>query len=104
RRATRATPTPPSFPYPTLFRSLLEMWGRKPGLREVLREVRNAAAQQRRGRDAARPHRGPRPGFPKGRAVATRDAVRHLPGADERSEEHTSELQSRENLVCRLLL
>src|SRR5271165_5599661 len=26
------------------------------------------------------------------------------PGAPERSEEHTSELQSRENLVCRLLL
>src|SRR5207302_9948344 len=29
-------------------------------------------------------------------------AVRHVGGA--RSEEHTSELQSRENLVCRLLL
>src|SRR5690606_41665999 len=31
---------------------------------------------------------------------------RHVAGraADERSEEHTSELQSRENLVCRLLL
>src|SRR5690606_42029256 len=28
----------------------------------------------------------------------------NLPGAAERSEEHTSELQSRENLVCRLLL
>src|SRR5690606_40163763 len=27
-----------------------------------------------------------------------------IDGADERSEEHTSELQSRENLVCRLLL
>src|SRR5690606_41742539 len=26
------------------------------------------------------------------------------PGEDDRSEEHTSELQSRENLVCRLLL
>src|SRR5690606_41410811 len=26
------------------------------------------------------------------------------PAADQRSEEHTSELQSRENLVCRLLL
>src|SRR5690606_42068682 len=28
----------------------------------------------------------------------------HLPLIGERSEEHTSELQSRENLVCRLLL
>src|SRR5690606_40290734 len=33
------------------------------------------------------------------------DVVRMLAmGADTRSEEHTSELQSRENLVCRLLL
>src|SRR6266508_2029618 len=34
------------------------------------------------------------------------DAVlmdRHLPGVDGRSEEHTSELQSRGHLVCRLL-
>src|SRR5690606_41209467 len=34
---------------------------------------------------------------------ADRKPVEHH-GADERSEEHTSELQSRENLVCRLLL
>src|SRR5207302_10891914 len=43
-------------------------------------------------------------GFPevKPRAV---DRVLHAGGArGERSEEHTSELQSRENLVCRLLL
>src|SRR5690606_41941775 len=31
-------------------------------------------------------------------------AVEALLGAEQRSEEHTSELQSRENLVCRLLL
>src|SRR5207302_10785906 len=30
--------------------------------------------------------------------------LRHVVIADGRSEEHTSELQSRENLVCRLLL
>src|SRR5690606_42128310 len=29
--------------------------------------------------------------------------VRKIVGTDQRSEEHTSELQSRENLVCRLL-
>src|SRR6266700_7961329 len=42
------------------------------------------------------------PGLPAGRAarVGQRQAV---PGR-QRSEEHTSELQSRENLVCRLLL
>src|SRR5690606_40692661 len=32
------------------------------------------------------------------------EAQRWLRGAGNRSEEHTSELQSRENLVCRLLL
>src|SRR5207302_8814586 len=32
------------------------------------------------------------------------DAVLRVPQAHRRSEEHTSELQSRENLVCRLLL
>src|SRR5690606_40031410 len=37
------------------------------------------------------------------RGGARYDAVLHLPAAG-RSEEHTSELQSRENLVCRLLL
>src|SRR5207302_9394827 len=31
-------------------------------------------------------------------------AGRRVEAADQRSEEHTSELQSRENLVCRLLL
>src|SRR5207302_4994573 len=31
-------------------------------------------------------------------------AMRYVPAACHRSEEHTSELQSRENLVCRLLL
>src|SRR5690606_42044192 len=36
-------------------------------------------------------------------AILTVVAVR-LPGVPPRSEEHTSELQSRENLVCRLLL
>src|SRR5690606_40905831 len=36
-------------------------------------------------------------------AVAVAAAV-DAPGAAARSEEHTSELQSRENLVCRLLL
>src|SRR3712207_7650023 len=40
-------------------------------------------------------HWGPAPGVPLRRPV---------PGAHRRSEEHTSELQSRQYLVCRLLL
>src|SRR5690606_39670684 len=50
-----------------------------------------------RGRPAACRHRRPRP--PRGRPTRRRCVPPHA----ERSEEHTSELQSRENLVCRLL-
>src|SRR2546430_8282558 len=39
----------------------------------------------------------------RGSGVAFRDHVRHV-GVGDRSEEHTSELQSQSNLVCRLLL
>src|SRR5690606_41947793 len=48
---------------------------------------------------AAGPGRGPDPVAPGQAAAASRP-----PAPPERSEEHTSELQSRENLVCRLLL
>src|SRR3712207_7838273 len=49
---------------------------------------------------------------PQGTAQCARYIGQHLPGAEivsttstaERSEEHTSELQSRQYLVCRLLL
>src|SRR5690606_42077853 len=55
----------------------------------------------------ARPARPPRP--PGGPALAgqpgpQRRSAGPRPAAVHRSEEHTSELQSRENLVCRLLL
>src|SRR5690606_41358049 len=51
-----------------------------------------------------------RPGFLKtyGAAIHTRNAIINFVSSGcwqiNRSEEHTSELQSRENLVCRLLL
>src|SRR3712207_6994857 len=95
RRPPRST----LFPYTTLFRS-------------------RAARGQRR-RHARRPHTArvqtadrlraqPEPGVelrPVARARLGR-RVRGVAGADEavRSEEHTSELQSRQYLVCRLLL
>src|SRR5690349_23186847 len=83
---TRRPPTPTLFPYTTLFRSgavarhLQQRRHRPPGL------------AQRRGQPArAEPvdqlERSPAPGV-----------------AQPRSEEHTSELQSRRDLVCRLLL
>src|SRR5690606_41906791 len=78
-------PRPPLFPYTTLFRS--------PDTRRIPSV------------HCARPGTGPahRPaGHPDdhGGAAATRPAKFQ----QARSEEHTSELQSRENLVCRLLL
>src|SRR3712207_6977333 len=84
RRPPRST----LFPYTTLFRSI------------HCRRV------------AARAHVGPRDFHPAGRvdeAVGlhhdgVRDDRRRLGGARGRSEEHTSELQSRQYLVCRLLL
>src|SRR5690349_25012315 len=43
-------------------------------------------------------------GGPSAAGVAAADAGRGGRGASDRSEEHTSELQSRRDLVCRLLL
>src|SRR2546430_11281618 len=71
----RRPPRSTLFPYPTLFRS-----GQALG--------RGAAPQlpsRRHPQPARRRHRG-------------------APARDARSEEHTSELQSQSNLVCRLLL
>src|SRR3712207_8610141 len=79
RRPPRST----LFPYTTLFRSSdrLRVW----------RAVPDAQPRQARGQaqDCVFRHR-PRPA--------------HSLGRDPRSEEHTSELQSRQYLVCRLLL
>src|SRR2546430_13117605 len=77
RRPPRST----LFPYTTLFRS---GW---PGA------TSRCAARSRR--------RRPRPGSP--RSASPRDR-RRPNAAPRRSEEHTSELQSQSNLVCRLLL
>src|SRR3712207_8965793 len=81
RRPPRST----LFPYTTLFRSA-----------PVDRPPRAAASVRLGGaeaRVAAQARRGPRLGVPPHRA-----------GRRLRSEEHTSELQSRQYLVCRLLL
>src|SRR5690606_41952974 len=78
------------FPYTTLFRS-----------RDRGRSGRPARAPPAgRARDRVR-EPGSRPRTVPGDA-APRPRLRRR--AAERSEEHTSELQSRENLVCRLLL
>src|SRR2546430_13419473 len=76
RRPPRST----LFPYTTLFRSLPTT---RPGGHHQCPPVRRGAGPEAGG--------GRRP------------ADEHATGAD-RSEEHTSELQSQSNLVCRLLL
>src|SRR3712207_8252859 len=88
RRPPRST----LFPYTTLFRSV---------------RAARRRPQQRRGVGVAHPEVGEVPG--QGRGVVQREVGGDLqpvgPGGDgARSEEHTSELQSRQYLVCRLLL
>src|SRR5690606_39862090 len=65
-------------------------------------------AKARRPGRRCRPKGPPRPAWParRGRRRTTPRAARlcALSRSSPRSEEHTSELQSRENLVCRLLL
>src|SRR5690606_40247353 len=93
---TQRPPRPPLFPYPTLFRSVPVT------LKEylTLMEALEADLASRSVEDF----------YYLSRATLVKDE-RHLDRFDQvfghvfkRSEEHTSELQSRENLVCRLLL
>src|SRR5207253_5439687 len=94
----RPPPSSPVFPYTTLFRSLvLRSIVRRPGacrMREEERAPEVAVADAQVG-VALKTERLLVPGAP----------LRDLVGVGEcRSEEHTSELQSRGHLVCRLLL
>src|SRR3712207_7805229 len=99
RRPPRST----LFPYTTLFRSGHE----HPPEREQVVDGRDEAARARLERDLTRPGtvrpvdeleaRSPW----RVRGGGARDLIGAQP---ERSEEHTSELQSRQYLVCRLLL
>src|SRR5690606_42153198 len=97
---TRTPPTSTLFPYTTLFRS----------------SARKSSAHSYRGRRPHHNHLGVIVRGHVGRHTAGSKAIRRGSSASSapgcrptrdrrgRSEEHTSELQSRENLVCRLLL
>src|SRR5205085_9268583 len=93
-RACRST----LFPYTTLFRSRRAREGLSAGerrrRRKVGREDERRWAEGARRADLARGERA---------RSAGRDRVSRSRPADRRSEEHTSELQSQSNLVCRLL-
>src|SRR3712207_7313560 len=92
----RRPPKSTLFPYTTLFRSLADRWPAQPPLPRQGRIAGEQEAAERR------PPRLPGP------LPAPRLPRRGRPGPPrllrERSEEHTSELQSRQYLVCRLLL
>src|SRR5690606_41505639 len=98
----RPPPRSPLFPYTTLFRSLLPI-GR--------RAVRERIGRHAPARVALQPVVADRGGRREPlldvagleHAAASVRVARPDAGVA-RSEEHTSELQSRENLVCRLLL
>src|SRR5947209_16986441 len=96
-------PTPTPFPYTTLFRSSLSLVGVEP------RDHATVLAPH--AGNVGDEHEEPRPEACRdraGRRIAVHvedlagDAVER--GRRDRSEEHTSELQSRQYLVCRLLL
>src|SRR5690606_41601621 len=100
----RPPPSSPLFPYTTLFRSSQRGVQHRPALGDVDR----LAGEHRRPAvlDAGGACQGEEP-----RHHLLGDAVLRIVEEQmrietrvERSEEHTSELQSRENLVCRLLL
>src|SRR5262249_58322286 len=90
--ASGPPPTSPPFPYTTLFRSRDRVAEGGPRRRGGRRRQSHRAAHPRRGAQAGGSDQEP------ARDGATGRAPRR------RSEEHTSELQSLTNLVCRLLL
>src|SRR5690606_41463434 len=85
----RLPPRSTLFPYTTLFRSPF-------GSRVKVTHAKTGKSVVVRIND-----RGP---FVRGRVIDLSKAAFKAIGDLDRSEEHTSELQSRENLVCRLLL
>src|SRR3712207_8848199 len=92
RRPPRST----LFPYTTLFRSGWSNTSRRPPAASTRRRWPARSATT-----AATPTRPPRDEPPPGPRRAART---WHPRRGSRSEEHTSELQSRQYLVCRLLL
>src|SRR5690606_40764108 len=95
----RPAPSSTLFPYTTLFRSVR---AEQPLLRRLF--APRAAREQRPAHDLRTVVRRPQRVLTHEERERVRDtAALNFQGAL-RSEEHTSELQSRENLVCRLLL
>src|SRR2546430_6218919 len=84
----RRPPRSPLFPYTTLFRSVVRVHLGQPV--DASQELEKAGVGVR--------------GLRRARVVAVGQRAGERPYRQHRSEEHTSELQSQSNLVCRLLL
>src|SRR5690606_41544093 len=95
------SPPPPTltlFPYTTLFRSSASRWS-SDNRSILLRSPSACGCQVRRRRTPAY-----NSGLPASLHGLPYQHLRQTARVQGRSEEHTSQLQSRENLVCRLLL
>src|SRR2546430_4950498 len=94
----RRPPRSPLFPYTPLFRSLEEPPIER--LPTVLRHRHERREEQEDAMIVEDVHPDARGAFPRLRVAILVEGAHREP----RSEEHTSELQSQSNLVCRLLL
>src|SRR5688572_32568714 len=94
RRPPRST----LFPYTTLFRSTRVAHARRPVVTLEWRKARGGIRNSDGRSSRTHGRRGDRGARTGGRAAGA------AAGLGLRSEEHTSELQSQSNLVCRLLL
>src|SRR5438034_3349286 len=92
---SRPRPSAPLFPYTTLFRSLTFDYFRQE--LDLCPKVRSAGWPRWLKRMRPRPRR-------RSPTSAGNTTTRFLRNGKKRSEEHTSELQSHSDLVCRLLL
>src|SRR5690606_40114108 len=88
------------FPYTTLFRSENAVLPRGVTREEFDRAIEKFRALLGDENVLVEPERL----LPYNKIMLSVENAAHAPSAALRSEEHTSELQSRENLVCRLLL
>src|SRR5690606_39870547 len=92
------------FPYTTLFRSVRDTFGTRVAHRRCcpMFEGTRFSAQTVKRKDFTKSLKGEDIGVEKKKVVVKSSRFCRVHRV--RSEEHTSELQSRENLVCRLLL
>src|SRR2546429_5281882 len=96
--------TPPTEIYPLSLHAALPISPPPRGLSAMLRVCDTSAPAVRPVRDKPLPLRGRRAGHRHFSRGPHRSRILHLAICAHRSEEHTSELQSRLHLVCRLLL